>query len=48
MAPRIIAEGRGEEECCERLTPGCPIDHNAEGRQHKSLREHDDAGCETW
>lgn len=45
---RIIATDRQEHETCERLTPGCCIDHTAEARQHKSICEHDNAGCETW
>jgi hypothetical protein len=30
---------RDESDCCEALTPGCPVNHT------KSPR---DAGCETW
>ena len=40
MTERRIAWGRSEAEACERLTPGCSIDHAAEPTL--------DGTCETW
>lgn len=38
---RIYAEDREETDSCERGTPGCAIDHTAEGPDEGE-------GCGTW
>jgi hypothetical protein len=37
---RKIARDRREDEDCQKLTPGCCIDHSAE--------DDHDGSCETW
>lgn len=44
LPERIIAEGRAESDDCERLTPGCCIDHTAEAKRDRAA----DSPCETW
>jgi hypothetical protein len=41
---RIVATDRDESESCERLTPGCSIDHTAESYDGRLV----DGSCETW
>jgi hypothetical protein len=44
-ADRVIAQDREEHEPCERMTPSCSIDHEAEHKLGKHTR---DWGCEPW
>jgi hypothetical protein len=44
LPARIVAEGRTEPDDCERLTPGCCIDHTAEANRNRAA----DSPCETW
>jgi hypothetical protein len=50
---RIVARDRSESEDCERLTPGCSINHTAEASLNQDQAEALGLdtrfdGCETW
>lgn len=45
LEERIIAWDREETEPCQKLTPGCSIDHEAEREADPTIRESE---CETW
>ena len=50
---RIVAWDRAEQDTCQRLTPGCCIDHHAEfnlDQDQAELLGLDTRfdGCETW
>lgn len=44
---RIIAVDREESDCCDRLTPGCSINHDAERRRDGWLAA-ENGSCEPW